>query len=137
MEKVDFESDHEPDRQWVARFRRNLLRWYERHARDLPWRKTRDAYLIWISEVMLQQTTVTAVAPYFERFVARFPTIADLAEADEEDVLRMWEGLGYYSRARLASPTAFRSWAERLRGVTIRSGLPYGFTPCLTTATSE
>ena len=81
-------------------FRRQLIRWYERNARDLPWRRTTDPYRVWISEIMLQQTTVVAVVPYFERFLARFPTVNDLAAADENDVLRLGEGLGYYSRAR-------------------------------------
>lgn len=81
-------------------FRRRLIRWYERHARDLPWRRTTDPYRVWISEIMLQQTTVVAVVPYYERFLNRFPTVRDLAAADENDVLRLWEGLGYYSRAR-------------------------------------
>ncbi|MBS0204667.1 MAG: A/G-specific adenine glycosylase [Planctomycetes bacterium] len=81
-------------------FRKPLIRWYEQHARDLPWRRTHDPYQIWISEIMLQQTTVTAVIPYFERFLARFPTVHDLAAADEAEVLKLWEGLGYYSRAR-------------------------------------
>jgi A/G-specific adenine glycosylase len=80
--------------------RKALRPWYRRHARDLPWRRTRDPYRIWISEIMLQQTTVTAVVPYFDRFLHRFPSIADLALADEQEVLRHWEGLGYYSRAR-------------------------------------
>ena len=81
-------------------FRRKLVRWYADRARDLPWRRTNDPYHIWISEIMLQQTTVAAVVPYFERFLAQFPSVADLAAADENDVLRLWEGLGYYSRAR-------------------------------------
>ncbi|MBS0263012.1 MAG: A/G-specific adenine glycosylase [Planctomycetes bacterium] len=81
-------------------FRRALVAWYRRHARPLPWRATRDPYQIWISEIMLQQTTVTAVVPYFQRFLARFPTLQDLAAAQEQSVLRLWEGLGYYSRAR-------------------------------------
>jgi A/G-specific adenine glycosylase len=81
-------------------FRRALLAWYGRHARDLPWRGTSDPYRIWVSEIMLQQTTVAAVVGYFERFLKRFPTLADLARASEDDVLRSWEGLGYYSRAR-------------------------------------
>ena len=83
-----------------ASLRRRLIRWYERHARDLPWRHTTDPYRVWISEIMLQQTTVAAVVPYFQRFLTRFPTVRDLAAADENDVLRLWEGLGYYSRAR-------------------------------------
>lgn len=77
-----------------------LLRWFDRHRRDLPWRADRDPYRIWVSEVMLQQTTVAAVVPYFHRFLAAFPTLADLAAADEQDVLRLWAGLGYYRRAR-------------------------------------
>ncbi len=89
-----------PDAPELARLRRQLLRWYGRHARDLPWRRTPDPYRVWVSEIMLQQTTVAAVVPYFERFVARFPTVEDLAVANEQDVLKLWEGLGYYSRAR-------------------------------------
>ena len=85
---------------WLQRFRRNLIAWYGRSARDLPWRRTADPYAIWISEIMLQQTTVTAVVPYFARFLERFPTIQTLAASCEEDVLRQWEGLGYYSRGR-------------------------------------
>lgn len=77
-----------------------LLQWYRKHRRDLPWRRTWDPYAIWVSEIMLQQTTVEAVIPYYEKFLKRFPTIADLAEAGEEEVLRFWSGLGYYSRAR-------------------------------------
>ena len=80
-------------------FRRNLLRWYAQHGRELPWRGG-DAYRVWVSEIMLQQTTVAAVKPYFERFLAAFPTVETLAAADEQEVLRLWEGLGYYSRAR-------------------------------------
>jgi A/G-specific adenine glycosylase len=80
--------------------RRDLLRWYRREARDLPWRRTRDPYAIWVSEVMLQQTRVDVAAPYFLRWMARFPTVQALAAADPEDVLRLWSGLGYYSRAR-------------------------------------
>jgi len=81
-------------------FRRALLRWYRVHGRTLPWREMPDPYRVWISEIMLQQTTVTAVIPYFEKFLARFPTLIALARSDEHEVLRLWEGLGYYSRAR-------------------------------------
>ncbi len=77
-----------------------LLAWYEQNARSLPWREIRSPYRTWISEIMLQQTRVEAVIPYFERWMARFPTLAALAAASEQDVLRAWEGLGYYSRAR-------------------------------------
>ncbi len=88
------------DANWLRRFRSALRRWHARGGRDLPWRNCRDPYKVWISEIMLQQTTVAAVKPYFERFLNRFPNVAALAAANEEDVLRLWEGLGYYSRAR-------------------------------------
>jgi A/G-specific adenine glycosylase len=81
--------------------RQKLLRWYDGAARDLPWRRTRDPYAIWVSEVMLQQTRVETVIPYYERFLERFPTAGALAEADEDAVLSRWSGLGYYRRARL------------------------------------
>ena len=77
-----------------------LLSWFDRNKRDLPWRRNRNPYATWISEIMLQQTRVDTVKPYFERWMERFPDIRTLAEADEQDVLRLWEGLGYYSRAR-------------------------------------
>jgi A/G-specific adenine glycosylase len=84
-------------RSWLAR---RLLPWFHRHRRDLPWRRDRDPYRIWVSEVMLQQTQVATVIPYFERFLQTFPSVADLAAAEEQEVLRLWEGLGYYRRAR-------------------------------------
>ena len=84
----------------LIRFRRNLLAWFSQFQRDLPWRSTHDAYRIWISEIMLQQTRVAAVIPYYERFLERFPMVETLAAAPEEEVLRLWSGLGYYSRAR-------------------------------------
>ena len=77
-----------------------LLAWYDQHGRDLPWRRTRDPYRIWLSEIMLQQTSVVAVIPYYNRFLARFPDVTTLADADPEAVLELWSGLGYYSRAR-------------------------------------
>ena len=83
-----------------TKMRRRIRDWYKRRARSLPWRETGDPYFIWISEIMLQQTTVTTVIPYYEKFKKRFPVIQQLAAADEEEVLRYWEGLGYYSRAR-------------------------------------
>lgn len=86
--------------EWLRNFRRRLLVWYAKHARDLPWRRDRDPYQVWVSEVMLQQTQVETVKPYFARFTERFPTVAELADAHEQDVLRLWEGLGYYRRAR-------------------------------------
>jgi A/G-specific adenine glycosylase len=79
---------------------RRLLDWYERHGRPLPWRQTRDPYAIWVAEIMLQQTRVGAAIPYYEQFLAQFPTMQALAEASVEQVLKVWEGLGYYARAR-------------------------------------
>lgn len=84
----------------VSSFQDDLLSWYERSKRDLPWRKDQNPYKIWVSEIMLQQTQVDTVIPYFERFMTLFPTLEDLAHAEEQDVLKAWEGLGYYSRAR-------------------------------------
>jgi A/G-specific adenine glycosylase len=84
----------------AAAHRRGLLAWFRRHRRDLPWRRTRDPYAIWVSEVMLQQTTVKTATPYYQAFLERFPTVPDLAGAREEDVLALWSGLGYYHRAR-------------------------------------
>lgn len=81
-------------------FRGDLRAWFQRFARDLPWRRTDDPYRIWLSEIILQQTRVDQGTAYFERFVSRFPTVRDLAEATLDDVLKAWEGLGYYSRAR-------------------------------------
>jgi A/G-specific adenine glycosylase len=83
-----------------ARARQRLLRWFDRHARALPWRADRDPYRIWVSEVMLQQTQAATVTSYFEQFLKQFPTVKHLAAADEQQVLRAWEGLGYYRRAR-------------------------------------
>jgi len=80
--------------------RRALLDWYRAHRRDLPWRRTRDPYAIWISEAMLQQTRVETVIPYWERFLTRFPDVAALADAGDDAVIEAWAGLGYYSRAR-------------------------------------
>jgi len=84
----------------LTRFRKNLLAWFAQFQRDLPWRRTREPYRIWLSEIMLQQTRVAAAIPYYERFLSRFPTVKALAEAPEEEVLLLWSGLGYYSRAR-------------------------------------
>jgi A/G-specific adenine glycosylase len=89
-----------PQGRELAEFRKRLLGWFRRFQRDLPWRRTKHPYRIWLSEIMLQQTRVAAVIPYYERFLARFPNVRTLAEAPEEDVLRLWSGLGYYSRAR-------------------------------------
>jgi A/G-specific adenine glycosylase len=84
----------------VPEFSEQILNWYARQGRKLPWRGSAAPYVVWVSEIMLQQTRVEAVIPYFERWMSRFPSIADLAAASEQDVLSLWEGLGYYSRAR-------------------------------------
>src|SRR5271155_5015581 len=96
-----------------------LLAWYDRQRRDLPWRsppgKRPDPYLVWLSEIMLQQTTVPTVGPYFDRFVARWPDVNALAAASLDEVLHLWQGLGYYARARNLHACA-RVIAERHRG---------------------
>jgi A/G-specific adenine glycosylase len=84
----------------LAKFRDALLRWFRAHRRALPWRAGRDPYRVWIAEIMLQQTRIAAVLPYYERFLERFPAVESLAAARELEVLRLWSGLGYYSRAR-------------------------------------
>ncbi|MCW9707696.1 A/G-specific adenine glycosylase [Fodinibius salsisoli] len=81
-------------------FQSRLLSWYDQNKREMPWRDCGDPYKIWLSEIMLQQTRVNQATPYFERFVSTFPTVHDLAAADQQEVLKVWEGLGYYSRAR-------------------------------------
>ena len=82
-------------------FSQKLLSWYSQHGRhDLPWQQNRTLYRVWVSEIMLQQTQVTTVIPYFERFMARFPDIHALADASQDEVLHLWTGLGYYARAR-------------------------------------
>lgn len=81
-------------------FQQRLLKWYAQHRRDLPWRRSRNPYRVWVSEVMLQQTQVATVKDYFRRFIKTFPNVKQLAAAEEEEVLRLWEGLGYYRRAR-------------------------------------
>jgi len=100
----------------AQRFRKALKSWYATFGRSLPWRETHDPYHIWISEIMLQQTTVVAVVPYFERFLKRFPTVQELAAAEEAEVMRYWEGLGYYSRARNIHKAA-KYVSEQLKGV--------------------
>ena len=86
--------------QELIEFRRSLLAWFFQSRRDLPWRQNRDPYRIWLSEIMLQQTRVAVVVPYYERFLEKFPSVQSLAAAPEEEILRAWSGLGYYSRAR-------------------------------------
>jgi A/G-specific adenine glycosylase len=95
------------------RLRRRLLAWYADMARDLPWRKSRDPYRVWVSEIMLQQTQVATVRDYFQRFVAALPDVHALAAADERQVLRLWEGLGYYRRARQLHAAAKKVVAEQ------------------------
>jgi A/G-specific adenine glycosylase len=99
-----------------AYFSRELLIWYRRIKRDLPWRMNQDPYRVWVSEIMLQQTRVDTVIPYYERFMSKFPTVRALAEALEPEVLKCWEGLGYYSRARNLQAGA-REVVERYGGV--------------------
>ena len=81
-------------------FSKNLIDWYKRNYRPLPWRSTRDPYKIWLSEIILQQTRVVQGFPYYEKFISRYPTLKDLAQAPDDEVMRLWQGLGYYSRAR-------------------------------------
>lgn len=102
-----------PDRR--REMRQRLLRWFASHARDLPWRQNRTPYRVWVSEVMLQQTQVDTVIPYFEDFLERFPDVEALARADLEEVLKVWEGLGYYARARRLHEAA-RQLASRNQG---------------------
>src|SRR5262249_35679887 len=103
----------------VADLSADLLAWYDRHRRKLPWRalpgERPDPYRVWLSEIMLQQTTIKAVAPYFARFTARWPSVRSLAAAPLEDVLKLWAGLGYYARARHLHPCA-KAGVERPGG---------------------
>ena len=93
-------------------FQNELLHWFARHQRDLPWRRSYDPYAVWISEIMLQQTQVTTVLPYFSRWMTTLPTIESVAEASEETILKLWEGLGYYSRAQNIRKAAQRILEE-------------------------
>ena len=96
------------ERARVRRLQANLLAWYGKAKRDLPWRRTRDPYAVWISETMLQQTRATTVVPFYERFLSMLPTVSALAEASEQQVLTLWSGLGYYRRARMLHAAAKR-----------------------------
>jgi A/G-specific adenine glycosylase len=96
----------------LSAFRGQMLRWFQKSRRDLPWRGTRDPYRVWLSEIMLQQTRVAAVVPYYQRFLQRFPHLRALADAPQEEVLRLWSGLGYYSRARNLQLAAQRIVAQ-------------------------
>lgn len=98
-----------------ATFQHDLLHWFHDQKRSLPWREDQDPYKVWVSEIMLQQTKVDTVIPYFNRFIEKFPTVEKLAEAEEQDVLKAWEGLGYYSRAKNLQ-YAVREVAETYNG---------------------
>ncbi len=101
----------------VPRVQDALLRWWDADHADLPWRRSKDPYVIWVSEIMLQQTQITTVVPYFARWMQRFPTVQALATAPLDDVLKLWEGLGYYSRARnlhAAAKMVVEEWNGRL-----------------------
>ncbi len=98
----------------LQKFQNALFRWYDQHARDLPWRQNKDPYRIWVSEIMLQQTQVKTVIPYFERWMKQFPNLQSLANASSEKVMKAWAGLGYYRRARLlheGSKTVLKQFA--------------------------
>ncbi|WP_141434359.1 A/G-specific adenine glycosylase [Bacillus sp. 03113] len=99
----------------IHKFQTELIHWFENEQRDLPWRRDKDPYKVWVSEIMLQQTRVDTVIPYFNRFMEKFPSIQALAKAEEEEVLKAWEGLGYYSRARNLQ-TAVREVHENYNG---------------------
>ena len=109
----------------MSRFGETLIRWYQENKRDLPWRDTKDPYKIWISEIILQQTRVAQGYDYYCRFVERFPDVFSLARADEDEVMKYWQGLGYYSRARnlheaarsIAARGAFPDTYEEVRGL--------------------
>ena len=94
-------------------FYNRLITWYLANKRDLPWRKTTNPYHIWLSEIILQQTRVAQGLPYFQAFIKQFPKVSDLANASQEQVLKLWQGLGYYSRARNLHKTAQNSLTDR------------------------
>src|SRR6476469_6363572 len=109
-------SPHSRAKSQAPQFRRLLLAWYDTNARDLPWRKDRDPYRVWLSEIMLQQTRVAAVLEHYRLFLEKFPTVQKLAGAREATVLAAWSGLGYYRRARMlhaAAKTVVREHAGR------------------------
>ncbi|MBU8908868.1 A/G-specific adenine glycosylase [Desertibacillus haloalkaliphilus] len=99
----------------IRQFQKDLVTWFEENKRDLPWRENQDPYRVWVSEIMLQQTRVDTVIPYYQQFMEKFPTIDALAEAEEQQVLKAWEGLGYYSRVRNLQ-TAVREVSEHYGG---------------------
>jgi len=112
----------------VNTFADTILRWYALYGRDLPWRRTRDPYAVWLSEIILQQTRIAQGTAYWERFMQRFPTVQSLADASEDEVLRLWEGLGYYSRARnlhaaARQIVALGSFPDTLEGIRSLKGV--------------
>ncbi|WP_207394960.1 A/G-specific adenine glycosylase [Bremerella alba] len=120
MARTKLKSRSEPEnsspvRGSLAAFQSHVFAWFATHQRDLPWRKSQDPYRVWISEIMLQQTQVATVKEYFRRFTAEFPQVSDLAAANEQKVLRLWEGLGYYRRARQLHAAA-KEIVERFHG---------------------
>lgn len=119
--------------QQIQAFQTTLLTWYDREKRDLPWRRDHDPYHVWVSEIMLQQTQVQTVIPYYNRFMAQFPTVGDLAAAPEAKLMKAWEGLGYYSRARNLQRAARQivddhdgQWPQTAAGLQALAGIgPY------------
>ncbi|KRG08872.1 A/G-specific adenine glycosylase [Staphylococcus sp. NAM3COL9] len=108
-----------------SKFKNNLVTWFDEHQREMPWRETSNPYYIWLSEVMLQQTQVKTVIDYYHRFIHRFPTISELSQAHEDEVLKYWEGLGYYSRARNFH-TAIKEVHESYHGVVPDEPVTFG-----------
>src|ERR1700676_4002654 len=106
MAKTRAKKENPAGKENLARVRAALLAWYERNRRDLPWRRGRDPYAIWVSEIMLQQTRVAVVVERYQVFMERFPTVFALAVAPEQEVLALWSGLGYYRRARMLHKAA-------------------------------
>lgn len=88
------------EKELMKKMRMPIIKWYQQNKRELPWRKEKEPYHIWLSEIMLQQTRIEAVKQYYKRFLEQLPTIQDLAEVEEQELLKLWEGLGYYNRAR-------------------------------------
>lgn len=121
-------------------FTKTIVEWYEENKRELPWRESADPYLIWISEIILQQTRVAQGYDYFLRFIKRFPDVQTLAAADEDEVMKYWQGLGYYSRARnlhaaaVYSPTPFRASTSGYVFVCLRYALCGGGWQCVSGA---
>ena len=100
----------------ISEIQNRIYHWYEKNKRDLPWRLTKDPYAIWISEIMLQQTQVDTVIPYYQKWMKKFRTIRELADAPLDEVLKSWEGLGYYARARNLCKGAQRRGLPRIMG---------------------